>query len=187
MRLSETDSVTDNRNWILAVAAGGLVAGCGGVASPAKATTTTIQAATPTTTAAGASTPASNVPTTATASPPPILGLTGAWFEGRGFGEVEPSEVFLGGDPTGLVTAIAWKSWGGSTATGTGTSTYVGPNQNTAEGSEQPATIVAFDLGTCAGHVVYQQVEWYFAGEGGRFDPSQAEYTCTMGYVSANR
>jgi hypothetical protein len=85
-----------------------------------------------------------------------------------------------------MVTAIDWNSWGGSRATGAGTGFYVGPNQITADGSHQPATVVAFDLGTCDGHAAYQEVEWHFAGEGESFDPSQAFYTCTMGYVSSN-
>jgi hypothetical protein len=99
---------------------------------------------------------------------------------------VEPAEVFLGGDPTGLVTSIRWQSWGGSKAEGTGTSTYVAANQITADGSQQTATIVAFDVGTCAGHAAYQEVEWYFPREGGTFDPSHAVYACKQGYVNPN-
>lgn len=59
-----------------------------------------------------------------------------------------------------------WQSWGGATATGTGTSTYVAPGQSVAQGSQQTATVVASDLGTCAGAAAYQQVKWYFPSEG---------------------
>jgi hypothetical protein len=66
----------------------------------------------------------------------PVLGQPAGDFgvDSRGFGEVRPATVFNGGDPTGLVTGITWSSWGGSTATGTGTSDYVGPGQYVATG-----------------------------------------------------
>lgn len=123
---------------------------------------------------------------TTTTSLRPTLGLTGAWFEGAGFGQVEPSEVYLGGDPTGQVTGIGWQSWGASEATGLGLSWYVAPNQGTADGGQRTAAIVAFDLGTCAGHPAYQEVEWYFPAVGGSFDPSRAVYACQKGYVNPN-
>ena len=53
------------------------------------------------------------------------LAALGGRFEGRGFGQVKPSEVVLGGDPTGDIPEIAWSSWGGPEASGTGTSFYV--------------------------------------------------------------
>ncbi len=83
-----------------------------------------------------------------------------------GFGRAKPAEISLGGDPTGVVTGITWTSWGGDTATGTGTSTYVGPNQSAAQGVEETATVVASDLGTCGGGAAYQQVKWYFPQQG---------------------
>ncbi len=117
----------------------------------------------------------------------PILGLTGSWAPGgEGLGSIKPSTVYLGGDPTGFVQSIAWQSWGGTEATGTGMSTYVAPNQITADGTEEQATIVAFDLGTCEGESAYQEVEWYFPESGQQFDPSQALYTCKMGYAAEN-
>jgi hypothetical protein len=91
------------------------------------------------------------------------LGVAGAFApNGVGFGQVRPTEISLGGDPTGILTGISWQSWGGSQATGTGTSTYVGPGQTVAQGSQQTATVDAFDLGTCNGAPAYQQVTWYF-------------------------
>lgn len=161
-----------------------ILAACGGPTRLAQSTTTTAQTTTTPTSLVPA--PTSTVPAPTTTNPPATLGLAGAWTAGVGFGQVEPSEVFLGGDPTGLVTSIHWQSWGGSVATGTGTSWYVAPNQITADGSHQTATIVAFDLGTCVGHAAYQEVEWYFPSEGGKFDPSQAVYACEQGYVNPN-
>jgi hypothetical protein len=149
------------------------VAACGG--PDGGSTSATTRPVAPTT--AGASTSTTG-PSTLT------LGLAGAWFEGSGFGQVEPSLVYLGGDPTGRLTSITWSSWGGAEATGSGTGFYVPPNTITADGSSKPAIVIAFDLGTCGGHAAYEKVEWYFAGEGGKFDQAQALYACTEGYLS---
>jgi hypothetical protein len=121
--------------------------------------------------------------TTTTAAAPTLGQLAGDFSQGSGFGQVEPAEVFNGGDPTGLVSAITWSSWGGPTATGTGTSDYVAPGQTVAGGSEDPVTIVAFDLGTCNGTLMYQAVEWYFPQYGGAFDPDQYENVCLGTYI----
>jgi hypothetical protein len=122
-----------------------------------------------------------------TASPPssvPTLGQrAGDFARGQGFGQVNPSEVFNGGDPTGLVTRIVWHSWGGPESVGAGISTYVGPNQIVAQGTQQSATIVAFDLGTCDGKLMYRAVEWYFPQHGQIFDPNAYENICTGSYV----
>jgi hypothetical protein len=83
-----------------------------------------------------------------------------------GFGQVRPVEISLGGDPTGILTGITWQSWGGAQATGTGTSTYVAPDQTVAQGTLETATVVAFDLGVCAGAPAYQKVAWYFPQHG---------------------
>ena len=69
-------------------------------------------------------------------------------------------------DPTGVLSGITWRSWGGSRATGTGTSGYVTPSQTVAQGREEPATVVAYDLGSCRGAPAYQQVTWYFPQHG---------------------
>ena len=93
--------------------------------------------------------------TTTTVAPLPALGETvGIFLEDRGFGEVKPSQFFNGGDTAGLVQHIRWKSWGGPEAVGTGLSEYVAPNQDVTEGRSQPATVVAFKLGTCFGNFI---------------------------------
>jgi hypothetical protein len=95
------------------------------------------------------------------------LGVSGAFGpSGVGFGQVEPAAISLGGDPTGTVTGITWQSWGGAEATGTGRSTYVGPDQTVAQGSLEAATVVTYDLGTCKGARAYSLVTWYFPGQG---------------------
>jgi len=115
----------------------------------------------------------------------PVLGRPAGDFDvdSEGFGEVRPATVFNGGDPTGLVMHITWSSWGGSTAVGTGTSDYVGPNQTVAGGTQETVTIVAFDLGACGGTLMYQAVEWYFPQHGQTFNPGQYENICTGSYV----
>jgi len=137
------------------------------------------------TTYRGAGNPGSFPP--ASAAPPqagPSLGhLTGIFAHGVGFGSVKPPEIFNGGDPTGLVTHIVWKSWGGPEAIGAGTAEYVKPNESVASGKEEPATIVAFNLGSCKGRLMYRAVEWYFPQHGQTFDPSHYENICTGTYA----
>lgn len=58
---------------------------------------------------------------------------------------------------------------------GTGSGWYVGPNQIVAQGTRDQATVVAFQLGTCSGQLMYRAVEWYFPDHGGQFDPSHYE------------
>jgi len=44
--------------------------------------------------------------------------------------------------------------------------------------------VVAFDLGSCDGKLMYQAVEWYFPQHGQAFDAGQYENICTGSYVS---
>jgi hypothetical protein len=181
----------------LAVAGLAAVAGCQSTAaagSSAAATPTqaaATSAAPATSPAAATSTPvqATRAPISVPPSGPaaaPVLGqLTGIFAHGTGFGQVRPAEIFNGGDPTGLVSKITWQSWGGGTATGTGTSTYVAGNQPVAAGTQQSATVVAFHLGTCGGKLMYQAVEWYFPQHGQAFSSTHYENVCTGTYVPA--
>ncbi|HEY9242717.1 MAG TPA: hypothetical protein VIP48_12080 [Streptosporangiaceae bacterium] len=126
-------------------------------------------------------------PAASTRTPTPTLGqLAGVFAQGQGFGLVEPAKIFNGGDPTGLVRHITWQSWGARKAIGQGLAEYVGPNQSVATGTQQPATVVAFHLGTCDGKLMYQAVEWYFPGEHQSFSPSHYENICTGGYVPSS-
>jgi hypothetical protein len=166
-------------------------AGCSAVGRHSSSPTPTdapTSAAVPSPTEASTSTavPASTEPPTSrTRASSPTLGLPGACFAGSGFGQVEPPTVYLGGDPTGSLSSIHWSSWGGAEAGGSGIGWYINGNESTVSGSRQPATVLAFDLGTCADHPAYQEIEWYFAGEGHRFDPGHAIYTCATGGPSA--
>ncbi len=184
------------RITIAAIACVGLtaVAGCSAASPPsttgsaptatAKSTATGAPAAT---SAPAVSTPAVS-PTVAASTGPagavPTLGqLAGDFAQGTGFGQVKPAKIFNGGDPTGLVTHVAWTSWGGARAVATGVSDYVGPGQSVATGTEETATVVAFDLGTCDGKLMYQAVEWYFPQHGQTFDAGRYQNICAGSYV----
>jgi hypothetical protein len=147
-----------------------LLAACGGGTTPA-ASSKHQTTSTTTTTTAGSS------------APVPVLGqAVGAFSQGQGFGEVKPTTVFNGGDPTGDVSDITWSSWGGARAVGSGMSDYVGLGQSVASGTEEPVTVVAFDLGTCGGRFMYQAVEWYFPQHNQRFDANEYEDICDGTY-----
>ena len=182
-------------------AAAALITGCS--ASPAQpsasastastspaAAPSSVPASTPAATAAAVATtsaPATPQPSATAAAPAPALGkLAGVFAHGQGFGQVEPSTIFNGGDPTGLVKHISWQSWGAAKAIGYGKAEYVGPNQSVATGRQKPATVVAFHLGTCDGKLMYEAVEWYFPGEGQSFNPAQYENICTGSYVPSS-
>jgi hypothetical protein len=110
----------------------------------------------------------------------PVLGHKWGAYQ-DGYGDPRPTTIFNGGDPTGLVKSIRWHSWGGSTATGDGTALYA-PGI-VADGSMEPAKVVAFNLGTCRGKPAYRAIEWYFPQHGGHFDGQTYIDACTGAYV----
>jgi hypothetical protein len=155
------------------VAAASCSSGGGGDGSASGTSTTTAHGGSRVPTSASSTTTSgaggSSTTTTAGAGGgvAPTLGVAGAFgANGVGFGAVRPTEISLGGDPTGILTGISWQSWGGAQATGTGTSTYVAPGQSVAQGTQETATVVASGLGTCKGAPAYQQVVWYFPQNG---------------------
>ena len=152
------------------------VAGHGGSATPVGA---------PAVAATGQGATAAPPATQASAAAPVLGRLAGVFANGEGFGQVKPSKIFNGGDPTGLVTHLAWTSWGGARAVGTGMSDFVGQGQTVASGTQKPVTVVAFHRGRCHGTLMYQAVEWYFPGEGQSFDPTHYEDICSGTYVPA--
>jgi hypothetical protein len=55
------------------------------------------------------------------ATPTPVLGAKAfAGPYGEGWGTVRPATIFNGGDPSGSISDIRWRSWGGPTAIGWG-------------------------------------------------------------------
>jgi hypothetical protein len=142
--------------------------------SPAPTTTTT----TPTPVGAGDSTTATKP------APIPTLGI--AWQQNlKGYGTVRPGYISGDGDPTSIVSAVSWETWGGATAVGTGTSSDPRGARSTADSVQRQATVEAFDLGECDGKLVYRAVEWYFPSVGDKFDPASYLNTCTGLWVGS--
>jgi hypothetical protein len=167
-----------------------LAGGCSSAAPPAAssspsatATPSAIAVSQPTVSRGTATVPASASPSASPAGVPTLGQLAGDFAQGQGFGQVKPAKIFNGGDPTGLITHVVWSAWGGTQATATGTAEYVGPNQSVASGTEETATVVAFDLGTCDGKYMYQAIEWYFPQHKQAFNPNTYENICTGGYA----
>jgi hypothetical protein len=48
------------------------------------------------------------------------------------------------------------------------------------------AGIVAYNLGTCDGQLIYQAAKWYFPGKGEAFNPAGHYNICTGDYVDGN-
>jgi serine protease Do len=116
--------------------------------------------------------------------PCPAVVLGTEWAPNQqGYGTTAPKVVYNGGSPSGRVQDIAWKDWGSDRSFGSGTGLYVGPDQSTAEGTLEPATVVAFNLGTCGGTASYNAVTWFFPGRGQEFDPDSYINPCTGDYV----
>lgn len=110
----------------------------------------------------------------------PVLGKVYAPGQ-QGYGQVQPTTIFNGGDPTGRITNIKWSSWGAAQATGTGIADYQAPGQGTADTKPEQATVVAFNLGKCGSTLMYQSVTWFFPQHGQTFKSasSHANNTCT--------
>ncbi len=107
----------------------------------------------------------------------PILGRP-LLPDSQGLGLVAPRDFFFGGDPTGAVGGIQWSSWGGPREVGTGIADYVAPGEAVYQSTPQPAVVVAYDLGTCSGLLMYQMVSWYFPQFGQSFTPSDSPNFC---------
>lgn len=95
--------------------------------------------------------------------PAPVLGRQADEYQ-EGFGKTKPDHIFLGGDPSGAVEHVKWQSWGGQTASATGTGLYVGANQTVAEGTAEPVFVLASNLGYCRGTYAYRSLRWWFPG-----------------------
>jgi hypothetical protein len=128
------------------------------------------------------------LPPTTTKGFAPTLG-SAAWgqalgsFAGiSGFGQVAPAAISLGAVASSPhVSSISWSNWGAAQAMGQGQA-IDGRGQTGPVSSWplEPATVVAFDLGSCdGGPPAYQEVTWYFPKDGQTFDPTVATNACT--------
>ena len=78
---------------------------------------------------------------------------------GSGWGTAHPSEIFNGGDPSGLVSHIRWSKWGQSSSTGQGLTAIFKPKGGYYS-TRVPAQLRAYDLGRCTAHgpLAYQRL-----------------------------
>lgn len=84
----------------------------------------------------------------------------------QGFGRVKPREIYYGGDPTGCVWDIRWRSWGSRVARGTGVGWYVNRKESVAQGHAALAIVIASKLGTWKGRPAYNRLTWSFPNNG---------------------
>ena len=102
-----------------------------------------------------------------------------------GFGTSRPVAIALGWNATSLITHIQWRSWGGAEAIGTALAEFTPPNQPESNSRLEPATVVAFNLGKCAGRYAYTSFEEYFPGEKQHFSALNYMDACYGGAVYA--
>lgn len=113
----------------------------------------------------------------------PTLGLAG-WAPGtRGYGASKPNVIDNNGDPTGTVTGVTWRSWGGATASGSGTGYWPGDGP-VVDAVKAGAEIRAYDLTTCDGHPAYRKVVWWFPSKGETFESTQHQEPYDICYGS---
>jgi hypothetical protein len=116
-------------------------------------------------------------------APTPVLGRQMAEFATLGIGQVRPSHIDYGGTADSTVLNVAWSSWGGKQAIGSGTWCPGGQKCGAVR-------IVAFNLGDCHGNLMYQALEWYLTqsqvdpGYGHTFDPNIYRDICTETWVA---
>lgn len=77
---------------------------------------------------------------------------------GAGFGHPEPEVIFNGGDPSGEVSQIHWRSWGGPTAIGYGRNPIFRPKGGYYRKLAR-VELRATKLGRCAGRAAYTRLE----------------------------
>ena len=88
---------------------------------------------------------------------------------GKGFGQIKPRTIYMGGDETGLVCRIHWLSWGGQLAIGTGTGWYINSHESVSQGHPAPVVVVLYRLGIWQGRPAYTKWTWYYPGNGSGF------------------
>jgi hypothetical protein len=81
---------------------------------------------------------------------PPVLGVEDLVINGEGWGEVEPSIVFNGGVPSGLIDELTWTAWGSAVASGRGVIAIYRP-EGGYYSERVPIDVRALGLGTCPG------------------------------------
>jgi hypothetical protein len=86
-----------------------------------------------------------------------VLGAAAFAPNGTGWGTAEPEEIFNGGDPSGLVTEIHWRGWGGQSATGWGRTSIFKPHGGYYR-KQVRLELRASGLGHCGAQQAYTQL-----------------------------
>jgi hypothetical protein len=79
-----------------------------------------------------------------------------------GLGTARPTGFSLGAVAASTIRNITWDSWGGPQATGHGVRSL-----GAATPEPEPINLIAKDLGTCGGQLVYRQIEETSPGSSG--------------------
>ncbi|SFW89048.1 hypothetical protein [Amycolatopsis australiensis] len=145
------------------------------------ATASTATAAAPAPTAAAPAADQAGRPV-APHQPVPVLGRPWGPYQ-HGYGTVRPGLIDNGGDASAVISHVHWRTWGGETATGSGTASFVPDGEPLAAAVPKTATIEAWDLGTCDGKLMYRAVGWFFPGE--QLDKHEHIDLCTGEYVKS--
>ncbi len=127
-----------------------LLAGCG--------STTTRTVVVTTTTIPASSSPTSSTATQVTTTPATVPAAVPVFFQGVvGGGAQRPSSLQLTGDGTLSVEKVQWTSWGGPTASGSGSALYHGCTPNCAQAQTHAAvvSIRLSDVRSCGGRHYY--------------------------------
>ncbi|MGH2889229.1 MAG: hypothetical protein ACRDNJ_06355 [Solirubrobacteraceae bacterium] len=161
MRVLVAESAPTRRSLLLAVAISAIVASGAGPARGAGS-------------AAASARTANGSAHVAAAKWTPILTGADRTQGSAGFGRVRPSEIYLGGDESGLACHIHWAAWGGRFAVGVGTAWYVAPRRPVADGHWAPAVVVLYRLGRWRHRLAYTRYRWYFP-EGGSLSGGGAD------------
>jgi hypothetical protein len=91
----------------------------------------------------------------------PALAAAKVYFHGvQPHAVVKPKTLALSGDGTLLVDDVSWSSWGGATATGSGSAEHHGCTPSCAQGKvyHDHVTITLSKIKTCGGKKYYSHV-----------------------------
>jgi len=107
--------------------------------------------------------PSANGTITLVARLQPVLGSESfAGQNGIGWGTYKPSEIFNGGDPSGMIQAISWSTWGKPQTFGFGNAfIFRAPPLGGYYPNALRVELLASDLGRCTagGPLAYQHLE----------------------------
>jgi hypothetical protein len=106
------------------------------------------------------------------ASTSPVLGAKDfAGPDGEGWGTARPATIFNGGDPSGLVSDIHWRSWGGAQAIGWGKNSIFKPGGGYYR-KQVAIELKAAALGQCGSRRAYTHLAFRVPKRpGGRLGP----------------